>query len=319
MGEARRTAMAAAHFLGLGEDRCSDIGIVATEAATNILLHAQSGEFLVSSSQEGDTAWLDLLALDRGPGVRDMSRALEDGFSTIGTAGQGLGAIQRLSDTVSLYSAPERGMAVWSRFSRGPVTPGMLIGAVNLPIKGESAPGDSYLSFPGKTRSLYMVADGLGHGPGAKEAADEAVLVTRQHVEESPGEILRLVHDALKKTRGAAASIAMVNHEQLIVTYGGVGNISGSLGNGITTRSMVSQNGTLGAAVPRIHEYTYPFEPGTILLMFSDGLNSKCSLTDYPGLQSRHPELIAGLLYRDFSRRRDDATVMAVRLDGDRR
>jgi anti-sigma regulatory factor (Ser/Thr protein kinase) len=311
--------MTAAQSLGLGEDRCSDIGIVATEAATNILLHAQSGEFLVCSSREEETAWLDLLALDRGRGIRDMSRALEDGFSTIGTAGQGLGAIQRLSDATSLYSAPERGMAVWSRFSRGPLTQGMSVGAVNLPMKGESVPGDGYLIFPGKTRSLYMVADGLGHGPGAKEAADEAVLVTRQYIEESPGEILMRVHDALKKTRGAAVSIAAVHHERLIVTYSGIGNISGSLGNGTTTRSMVSQNGTLGAAVPRIHEYTYPFEPGTILLMFSDGLNSKCSLNGYPGLQSRHPELIAGLLYRDFSRRRDDATVMAARLDGDRR
>jgi hypothetical protein len=51
--------------------------------------------------------------------------------------------------------------------------------------------------------------------------------------------------------------------------------------------------------------------------MYSDGLNTKCSLSSYPGLQVRHPQLIAGLLYRDFSRHRDDASVMLASLGGD--
>jgi hypothetical protein len=49
------------------------------------------------------------------------------------------------------------------------------------------------------------------------------------------------------------------------------------------------------------------------MVMFSDGLASHWSLDDYPGLRQRHPTLIAAVLYRDFSRRRDDVTVVVAR------
>jgi serine phosphatase RsbU (regulator of sigma subunit) len=191
------------------------------------------------------------------------------------------------------------------------------IGIVRVPQKGETACGDAYLIVRGTARSLYMMVDGLGHGIGAQEAADEAVAVTIRNSDERPSEILIRVHDALKKTRGAAMSIAVVDHGSKIITYAGVGNISAALTVGTVARSMVSQNGTLGAVLPRVQEFTYAYNPNSMLLMFSDGLTSKCGLNGYPGLQSRHPQLIAGVLYRDFTRRRDDATVMVARLGAD--
>ena len=113
-------------------------------------------------------------------------------------------------------------------------------------------------------------------------------------------------------------SIAMVDHQRSIVTYAGVGNISASIVNGTSARSMISQNGTLGAVLPRIQEFTYPFEAESLLLMFSDGLNSRCSLSGYHGIRNRPLFLMAGLLYRDFSRNRDDSTVLLARLGGTR-
>jgi len=105
-------------------------------------------------------------------------------------------------------------------------------------------------------------------------------------------------------------SLVLVDHERQMVVCSGVGNISTALITGTATRNVPSQNGTLGAVLPHIQEYTYPIEPHSTLLMFSDGLTSKCSIAGYPGLQNRHPQLIAGLLYRDFGRGRDDATVL---------
>jgi hypothetical protein len=132
-------------------------------------------------------------------------------------------------------------------------------------------------------------------------------------------EIILRNHDALKKTRGAAFAVAVVDHERLIVTYGGVGNISANLITGSSSRSLISQNGTLGAVLPRVpQEYTYPIERNTSLLMFSDGLASKTSPIGYPGLQNRHPAVAAGILYRDFSRKRDDASVMLASIGGKR-
>jgi anti-sigma regulatory factor (Ser/Thr protein kinase) len=316
-GEARRMAVAAAQALGFDEQRRSDIGIVATEAANNVILHAGSGEFLVCPFRQGPSAWLDLLALDNGPGIRDISQAFEDGYSTIGTAGQGLGAIRRLSDASSLYSLPHRGTVFWSRFLRDGARPNQTYGAVNVAMKGETSCGDAFLALPGASRSLYMVVDGLGHGGPAAEAAEEAVAVVQETASETTEEIITRTHDALKKTRGAAMSVAIVEHERKLVTYAGIGNVCGMIVTGGASRSMISQNGTLGAMLPRLHEYTYPMEDRSCLIMYSDGLSSKCSVAGYPGLTGRPPALVAGVLYRDFSRRRDDATVLFASLGGD--
>lgn len=309
-------AVTAAQALGFDAERRSDIGIAATEAANNVILHAGSGEFLVCPFRRGTAAWLDLVALDSGHGIRDVERAFEDGYSTIGTSGQGLGAIKRLSDACSLYSLPQRGTVFWSRFQSSPALPNPSYGVVNVAMKGEMVCGDGFLAIPGASRSLYMVVDGLGHGKYAAEAADEAVTTVTGCATESATEIIIRTHDALKKTRGAAMSVAIVDHERKIATYSGIGNISSVLISGSTTRNMVSQNGTLGAVLPRVQEYTYPIEDRTNLVMHSDGINSRLSLTGYPGLQNRPAQLVAGLLYRDFSRGRDDATVLVAPLGG---
>jgi anti-sigma regulatory factor (Ser/Thr protein kinase) len=301
--------------LGFDEARANDIGIVATEAANNVVLHAKSGELLICPADDGASSWLDLIAIDSGPGIPDISRAMEDGFSSIGTAGQGLGAIGRLSDLSSLYSLPEKGTTYWSRFIRK--RPGnTALGVVNVPIKGETTSGDGYVARPGPSRSLYVVVDGLGHGPGASEAAEEAIAIIQSTSALTATEMIVKTHDALKKTRGAAMSVAVVDHDQKILHYAGVGNIGAALVTGTATRTLVSQNGTLGAILPRVpQEYTYPIERNTLLIMFSDGLASKTGISAYPGIQARHPALTAGLLYRDFSRRRDDATVLVARME----
>ncbi|WP_224011702.1 ATP-binding protein, partial [Paraburkholderia tropica] len=102
---ARRGAAQAAHLAGLDETRAGRLAIVLTEAATNILKHAGHGELLVRALDHG----VELIALDRGPGMSDVHAALADGHSTAGTPGTGLGAIRRLSDQFSLWSQPGHG------------------------------------------------------------------------------------------------------------------------------------------------------------------------------------------------------------------
>lgn len=314
VGEARREAINAAQMLGFDTSRRSNIGIVATEAANNILLHAQRGEFLICPGKSTEASWLDLIALDSGPGISDIGRAMEDGYSTIGTPGQGLGAIKRLSDESSLYSAPGKGTVYWSRFETGPLPHSSV---VSLPVRGETVPGDSYFVHRSGSRSLYMMVDGLGHGPGATEAADAAVSSTQNFLNCGPAEIIARSHEAMKKTRGAAMAVAIVDEERWTLTYAGVGNISAMLASGSSYKSMASQNGTVGAILPRVvQEYVYPVVSNATLVMFSDGLTSKTNPTSYAGFQNRHPMLLAGLLYRDFSRPRDDSTVMVAPLRG---
>ena len=319
VGEARRMATQVAQRLGFDENRRSDIGIVVTEAATNMLLHAVKGELLLCPFVERECIWLDIFALDPGPGIRDVSRALEDGFSSIGTAGQGLGAIGRLSDEFSLYTIPGKGTALWCRFKSAGAAVKMQIGLLNIPIRGETVCGDNFLIQIGPSRSVYMMVDGLGHGSGAAEAAGEAVATVAKFQDQSASEMLLRAHDALKKTRGAAMSVAIVDYDRLVMTYAGIGNVSAALLTEQSSRSLVSENGTVGAALPRVpKEYSYPVSLETTLLMFSDGLTTKTSPIGYAGLQSRHPALIASVLFRDFRRHRDDATIMIAPIGGRR-
>jgi hypothetical protein len=92
-----------------------------------------------------------------------------------------------------------------------------------------------------------------------------------------------------------------------------VGNIAASVLAGGTSRSLVSHNGIVGQALPTPREFTCPWPPGALLVMHSDGVTAHWKLEAYPGLGMRHPSLIAGVIYRDFSRDRDDATVVVAR------
>jgi hypothetical protein len=77
---------------------------------------------------------------------------------------------------------------------------------------------------------------------------------------------------------------------------------------------MVSMNGTLGHSVGRIQHFSYPWGKTSALIMHSDGLATRWNMDQYPGLAARHPALLAGVLYRDFCRRRDDVTILVSRV-----
>jgi predicted RNA binding protein YcfA (HicA-like mRNA interferase family) len=75
---------------------------------------------------------------------------------------------------------------------------------------------------------------------------------------------------------------------------------------------MVSHNGILGVQFLRSQLFEYDWPRGSHVVMHSDGLSARWTLPAHPGLQMRHPAVIAAILYRDFVRRRDDATVVVA-------
>jgi hypothetical protein len=158
-----------------------------------------------------------------------------------------------------------------------------------------------------------LVVDGLGHGPQAAEAADEAVRIFTAHSSDPPAEIITRIHDALKKARGAAAAIAEIRPLAGTLIYAGVGNIAGSILSNTLSRSLVSHNGTLGHVMARVQEFKAEWPRDGILVMHSDGLQSRWELSKYAGLLARQPALIGGVLLRDFRRERDDASVMVMK------
>lgn len=320
IGHARRRALTLARTLGFGDLRLGELAIVVSEAAGNIAAHALEGYLVLTPWKHQGSCGVDLLALDCGKGIADIGRCVEDGYSTSGTPGQGLGAMSRLSANFQIYSIPGEGTAIFARLVQeapggdpAAAAAAYGIGSICVPYSGETACGDAWNFHAVPGRSIYMMADGLGHGPMAAEAAEEAIRVFDECAQMPPSEILTAAHAALRKTRGAAVAVAAIDHHSGVLQYAGIGNISGAILSGGKTRSMVSMNGTLGHNIRTIQDFSYPWEKGSTLLMHSDGLTSRWSLPHYPSLTSRHPALIAGVLYRDFSRKHDDVTVLAAR------
>lgn len=318
VGEARRLISASARRLGFDETREGKVAIVVTEMAGNLVKHAGGGELVVRALRSGEIDGIEILALDRGPGMADLARSRRDGYSTAGSPGTGLGAISRLSDHFEAYSAPGQGTALLSQLWTSPLPrqgekPSGDWGAVCLPVRGEEASGDGMdiQLRPGGWRLL--VADGLGHGPFAREASQRAVAASRQDPDGSPSHLLEDCHAALRSTRGAAVAVADVDLEAKTVRFAGIGNITGVIDGTGRSQHLVSLNGIVGQGAAKIREFSYPWPDGALLILTSDGLSNRWRLDAYPGLVARHPSLIAGVLYRDFGRPRDDATVVVVR------
>ena len=318
-GNARRQALSLAAEMEFDELRQGQLGIIVTEAARNIAAHAGDGDIILSPWTYNELAGIDVLSLDKGQGIESVSAALEDGYSTAGTPGNGLGAISRMAGRFQIYSSAGNGTALFARVLRTAEqaeseSRSYAMSSIRSPIAGEWVCGDAWSAVFSEERSVYVMADGLGHGPIAAEAADEAVRVFQRIAEQPPERILTDIHLALGKTRGAAVSVAEILHAKQVVNYAGAGNIVAAICSKGKTRTMVSMNGTVGHTVGKIQQFSYPWEADSALIMHSDGLGTRWNVEQYPGLTSRHPALLAGVLFRDFSRRRDDATILVSRI-----
>lgn len=317
VGEARRVAVAAAHRLHFDETLSGQLALLATEASRNVLVHAGGGQVVVAGVAEGHAAVARILAIDKGTGIANIADAMSDGFSTAGTMGGGLGAMKRIATRLDIFTGP-KGTIVMIELGKPNAkeqrpSGNLQVAGFAIPYPGERVCGDAWFSYQTPQRTVLLLADGLGHGWGASEAAEEAIATFRKRVELPPGEILGYIHDALRKTRGAVGAVAEIRPAEGLLTYAGVGNISGVVLEGATSRSLVSHNGTLGMLSPKIQEFRSAWAPNSMLILHSDGLHSRWDLSTYAGLLSRHPAVIGGALLRDFRRQRDDVSVVVTK------
>lgn len=310
--------MELARTLGFSEAERGVVGVIVTEAANNLVKHARQGMLLFRRLIAERGSGLEVLSIDRGPGMEDVERCLHDGYSTAGSPGTGLGAIARTASLFDIYSQPGSGTAmlaqVWTkgyRASRGEST--LEVGAVAIPMLHETVTGDGWALADHSANPRLMLADGLGHGPSASEAAAAAVRVFEQNVEEGLEEFLNRAHRALAPTRGAAVAVLEFNLQSRQVAFAGIGNIGGRVWDSTMERNFVSSHGIVGHEMRPVREYLYPWPVDASVVMATDGLLTRWNLDQYPGLRLRHPSLLAGVLYRDFQRGHDDVTVVAVR------
>jgi anti-sigma regulatory factor (Ser/Thr protein kinase) len=317
IGEARRISSRMAERAKLPSAELGRVPLIVTELATNLQVHAQDGEVLLRILPADWGPGLEIIALDRGPGIADLATCMTDGYSRSGTRGCGLGAVRRLSSEFGIYSSQPAGTVVVSRVSSAKSQPSRsAFCAISIPARGETECGDGWHLRQSGDRLAAIVVDGLGHGPLAAAAATSAVTAFGERWFETPSAYLEAADAAMRSTRGGAVAIAQIDLRSTQLHYAGVGNIAGRIESsaGDKPQSMISHGGIAGVKLPKVRQFDYAWRDRDVLVMHSDGLSERWRLGDYPGLMRADVALIAGILYRDANRRRDDATVLVARL-----
>jgi len=314
IGYARRTAQKLAEKIGFDATDAGRVALVATELASNVLKHATRGELHLRTLPFKNAHGIEMLAVDRAQGF-DLHACLTDGFSTGGTQGIGLGAVSRQTDVFDVY-ADSRGAVLLARlYPRTQKVADLRLGVSQHSLANDPACGDVWhLAIDGQHLSV-LVIDGLGHGEEAERAGRAGEKAFAQAPFASPVLLLEDIHQAMIGTRGGALAFAQFDAQLDKLTFTGIGNIGASLIAPDKSRGLASHPGIVGGQYRKAQPFDYAHVNGHLLIMYSDGLQSRWDLHDYPGLVHRHPAVIAAVLHRDFCRGRDDVTVLVVALE----
>lgn len=309
---------------GFSPGRIGEIDIVVSELTSNLIKHAGTGELLyrISNEPDGNKAF-EVFCLDNGQGINDISRMMRDGASTTNTLGEGLGAIQRLSDLFQIFSIPGSGTVAISKILMNPTkifqgkpAPSLQVKAVQVCYPGEQVCGDGYSVQKTDDETRIFLGDGLGHGPHAHEAVQEGIKAFIECDYSSPAEILRFMHQKVKKTRGLVGTVAILNHGEKQWQICGVGNISTRLYQGLQSKNYMSHNGIVGLNIPNtMNNYTVEADQFQTIVMCSDGIKTRWDLGRYSGILKHDPSIIASVLFKDHARRNDDMTVLVGKVN----
>ena len=327
-------ADAAAAHAGLTPADRASCALIATELATNLARHARDGQLVASATEPGPAAWVQLAALDSGPGIPDVDAAMADGYSTANSLGGGLGACRRAAGVFDLYTARGAGTTIIARIGPGssltPPSPSgpIRVGGVLAARPGERESGDAWGVLWRAGTITVVIMDGLGHGPEAAQAAANGLreLVVPAGADD-PLALLGRLDRRLAGGRGAVAAVARMSADEF--TFSGIGNIGARLGaNGAPAaraewtgraartagaHGLVSSMGTLGLGQRlRPQAFVAPWREYSLFTAHTDGVRSSWDLSRYPGLAGHDPAVMAALIWRDAATRGDDAAVVVT-------
>jgi anti-sigma regulatory factor (Ser/Thr protein kinase) len=322
-GAARRASEQLADRLGFRPARGAEVGLAVTEIAANVHRHAGGGMLLLRAIRDGHRGGIEVVAMDLGPGMRDVTAARRDGFSTSGTLGIGLGAVSRLATHLDISSRPGRGTVLVARFhddrlSGEASTQSGGVAGLTRALAGEAVCGDSYAVRADRDRCVLILCDGSGHGPLAAAAARDAVRKFNEVAGETVESILGHMHRTLLGTRGCAVAVAELDLSARRIRYGGIGNIAGAIvaagQRSAEKRSMVSIGGVAGYRDPTVRVFDYALPIGSVVVMHSDGVRARWAGADLDGLLHHGPLVIAATVLRDAGTRHDDACVLVAKV-----
>lgn len=304
-----------------GEKKLGEIDIIVAEMVSNLVKHAGGGQVLVKLIEEKGVQGIEIISIDKGPGMTDVTRMVADGVSTKNTLGQGLGAMKRLADIFQVYSLKDWGTVILvrvfekelPRFTKPPMWE---VKSVIIPKPGETECGDGFFWTATKDHLKLFLGDGLGHGPEAAKAVVQAGNAFLECEEVEPGEIIRHINNAVKKTRGLVGTVAIFDVKEKKWRLCGVGNIATKINSPTISKGYMAYNGIIGLNVPNtLNAQEAPYEPGQHIIMCSDGIKTRWDSIKYPAILRYDLSIVSASLLKDFARNTDDMSVVTCKIN----
>jgi serine/threonine protein phosphatase PrpC len=179
------------------------------------------------------------------------------------------------------------------------------------PKPGETECGDFTAVVRYEHRCLVAVADGLGHGPLAAQAARAAVNFVAADPWRDLPDLLRRADRALLSTRGAALTVVRFDTLNKTMAYAGVGNVELTALSRSSIRP-INTPGFIGGRFRAVHESSHSIDNGDLILLFTDGVSSRFPINDF-----RNIDVVttASAVLAKFAKQQDDSTCVAIRVN----
>ena len=304
---------------GMSTLKLNQIDLIVAEMTSNLFKYSDDGELLLGVFSNGGSPYIELISIDNGPGMINPARMMVDGVSTSNTLGHGLGSMKRLSDIFELYSQIGWGTIALSRVyntdQKMAIKKPLLMSPIVVFKPGETTSGDGFTFKKTEKYIKLMLADGLGHGPEANHAINEAAAAFKVFPDYSPSETIRFIHQAIKKTRGAVINITGYDFARKVWSTVGVGNIAARMSGPVNFKNHMSYNGIVGHNIPNtLNDQEYIAEEFNQVMLCSDGIKTRIDMARYPLMYKYDLTILAAAIYKDHARRTDDMSVIIAKI-----
>jgi len=186
-------------------------------------------------------------------------------------------------------------------------------GVAGRPLEGESESGDGYAVICDESGAFIAVIDGLGHGPEAAQATRLAIAAFRDSPRSSLTAAITHCHEEIRRSRGAAISLASFSASKKSMTWIGVGNVDGLLFYAAPNRAceaLLTRGGVVGYRLPALREKELPISRDDTLIFATDGIEHSF---DRQLSLELSPQDLADKILLNHAKRRDDALVLVAR------
>jgi len=317
VSSARQRVREAGASISAGTALVESLALIASELTHNQLAHAKQGYFGVKAIERKGVKGLEVIAADLGPAIGKTILAGHGGIRSGGSLGAGLEGVFRLADEVEIDTRSAEGVCVIARKFESPTLPLSEIAIAGKPYPGEVISGDDSVYIRSESGFVAAVCDGLGHGPEAREASNRAIEVLARSSHLRLEDILSAVNTGVTDTRGCVLGIVRFTQETRTLQCVLAGDVRAQLyhfrdSHFFTSTSLIVGDGDISKRRIRVEEVSVL--PGSVLVMFTDGLETKTGLKGQLDILRRPAIAIAQHLLETHSRGTDDALVLVARL-----